>query len=271
MSLEESVDFILTHRSSLARFGDGELGMIYGDTLGFQKHNQQLGEMLRKVLTTQTEGLLVCIPDGFEKLGRYNQVEVGFWKAHCYYNRKRWYSLLDMSISYGNTFMSRFYSMEFDQTLSTSRIEKLKKLWNGRDVIFIEGSDTKMGVGNDLFDNAKSIRRVICPSKDAFARYEEIVHQVVFLPHEENDLFILALGPTATVMAAELQHHGLQALDLGHLDIEYEWYKMGVKRKVPITGKFSNEAAILGLAQNAVTGEIDSQPYMNQIIIDLSN
>ena len=37
-----------------------------------------------------------------------------------------------------------------------------------RDVIICEGEKTRMGVGNDLLDNCKSIKRIICPSENAF-------------------------------------------------------------------------------------------------------
>lgn len=270
MSYQECVNYILSHRASVTRFGDGELGVIYGHTLSFQEKNEKLSGKLRQVLESDVENLLICLPDTFQNLERYNQVEQNFWNAHHYFNRRRWFKSLKSDKRYGNTFLSRFYSMEFDKALSAHRIILLKQLWNNRDIIFIEGRDTKMGVGNDLFDNAKSIHRVICPSKNAFVRYDEIIVEVLEIPHDENNLFILALGPTATVMAADLHKAGLQALDMGHMDIEYEWYRMGVTQKVPITGKFSNEAVILGLADSAVVGELKDDTYQKQIIIDLS-
>lgn len=271
MTYEECVNYVLSHRASISRFGDGELGVIYGHTLGFQDKNEKLGAKLRQVLEMDAANLLICLPDTFKNLERYNQVEQDFWNAHHYFNRRKWLHFLKKGKSYGNTFLSRFYSMEFNKELSIQRIILLKKLWNNRDIIFIEGKDTKMGVGNDLFDNAQSIHRILCPSKDAFDKYDEIIAKVLEISHNENELFILALGPTATAMVADLHKAGLQALDMGHMDIEYEWFCMGVTQKVPITGKFSNEAAILGLADSAVVGELKNETYKKQIIVDLSN
>lgn len=270
MTYEECIEFILANRASVSRFGDGELGVIRGGSLGFQEKNELLGERLKEVLNRDDSDLLVCIPDTFEKLERYNIVEQNFWSAQHYFNRPRWHALLKTGKEYGSTFLSRFYSMEFDRKLSRRRIGLLKTLWDSRDIIFIEGKDTKMGVGNDLFDNAGSIRRILCPSRDAFAKYDSIIDFVKSMPHFDNDLYILALGPTATVMAVDLHDLGLQALDLGHLDIEYEWFRRGVTKKVPVTGKYSNEALILGLAENAVSGELQSDNYASQIIADLS-
>lgn len=270
MSFEETINYILTHHASVSRFGDGELGVIYGVNLEFQKSNACLAQKLHAVLKSNVEYLLICVPDAFQKVERYNEVEQGFWKASMLFNRRRWYVNLKADRNYGNAFISRFYGMEFNKELSAHRLELLKKLWEGRDVIFVEGKDTKMGVGNDLFDNVGSIRRILCPSENAFSKYDEIIEKVNGIARNKNNLFILALGPTATVMAADLHQLNLQALDLGHMDIEYEWYKMGVTKKVPVTGKYSNEAVILGLAESTVTGKLNDAGYQQQIIIDLS-
>lgn len=270
MTYDECVEYIIANRASVSRMGDGELGVIYGRSLGFQGKNERLGERLREIMTHDSPDLLICLPDTFENLERYSLVEQNFWRAHHYYNRRRWYSLLKTGKKYGDTFLSRFYSMEFDHDLSLHRISLLKRLWDKRDIIFIEGKDTKMGVGNDLFDNAASIRRILCPSKDAFAKYNSIVDYVKTMHYSKNNLYILALGPTATVMAADLHALGFQALDMGHLDIEYEWFRQGATKKVPITGKFSNEALILGLAESAVSGELNNESYTKQVIANLS-
>ena len=34
---------------------------------------------------------------------------------------------------------------------------------------------------------------------------------------------------------------GYQAVDIGHVDIEYEWMKMGATKKERIKGRFMNE------------------------------
>ena len=44
-------------------------------------------------------------------------------------------------------------------------------------------------------------------------------------------MIIIALGPTATVLAYDLAKEGYQALDMGHFDIEYEWYLRNATKK----------------------------------------
>ena len=80
---------------------------------------------------------------------------------------------------------------------------------------------TGLGVGNDLFGNAGSIQRILAPAENAFSKYPQILDACMEQP--EDSLFLLALGPTATVLASDLCKAGRQAVDIGHVDLEYEW------------------------------------------------
>ena len=55
-------------------------------------------------------------------------------------------------------------------------------------------------------------------------------------------MVILALGPTATILASDLSKVGIQALDLGHIDIQYEWFLKNDKTFKPVASKYTNEA-----------------------------
>lgn len=74
-------------------------------------------------------------------------------------------------------------------------------------------------------------------------------------------MVILALGPTATVLASALADCGVQALDIGHIDIEYEWFLKGTKTRVAVSGKYTNEV----FKGNEVEDCKDSR-YLSQII-----
>lgn len=265
LSYKECISYINHNKASLARMGDGELVCMYGTDLNFQKSTPALREDLHHVCDSLDARCIIGIPDVFEHLERYNAVEQNFWTSHFYFNRSKWYSFLKKDRFYADAFLSRFYSMEYDKGLAEKRISMLRTLWQGRNVIFIEGKDTKLGVGNDLFDNVASIRRILCPAKDAYDKYDEILKSAK-IHARPGDLFILALGPTATVLAYDLCMAGHQALDLGHLDIEYEWYKMGATSKVPVKGKFTNEAVCTGNAISEVIGSLQSTDYDLQII-----
>lgn len=266
LSTKEAVDFIIENHASLSRFGDGELKVMYGGDINFQPAHPLLQQRLREVI--QSQELLVGIPDVFENLGRYCPFDQKFWRYHLCWNRSRWFSLLKAEQKYVSTFLSRFYSIDYDCRKAELRLTELKRLWRDRDILIIEGQDSKLGVGNDLFSCAKSIRRILCPSKNAFAHYDSIV-EAAKSHTSPTDLIILALGPTASVLSYDLHKSGFQALDLGHIDIEYEWYLMKATQKEPIRGKFSNEAYLESRIEHEVVGQIKDSVYLNQIVCSI--
>ena len=67
----------------------------------------------------------------------------------------------------------------------------------------------------------------------------------------------------ATVLAYDLAKLGYQAVDIGHIDIEYEWMKMGATENVPVKGKFTNEAGERG--RNDIDDIID-RVFEQQIV-----
>ena len=70
-------------------------------------------------------------------------------------------------------------------------------------------------VGNDLFNNVLSIKRIICPSHHAFSKVDAI--QQAILDHAPGRIILLMLGPTAKILAYRLSQLGYRALDLGHI------------------------------------------------------
>ena len=95
-----------------------------------------------------------------------------------------------------------------------------------------------------MFNGCVEIKRILCPATNAFSSYEEIINAVS--EFDEDYMILLALGPTATAMAYDLYRMGYRTLDIGHVDIEYEWCRMGAKEKVPVKNKYTNEAESIG-------------------------
>lgn len=60
--------------------------------------------------------------------------------------------------------------------------------------------------------------------------------------------------------------HGYQAVDIGHLDLEYEWFLVGQGKRVPVAYKYNNEVS----GGNRVS-DIHDPIYESQIIADLSD
>lgn len=263
-SFEETIDEIVTKKKSLARFGDGEIRMVLSshEEIGFQKKNIQLSERLGEVLQSQIPNLLIGLPNTFGYLPKNTIDSQIFWYGFNMLYAQKFIDMVNLKEKFGDTNITRFYMMYKDKEGKTilPKIHLLKTLWNEQDILFVEGADTKLGIGNDLFENAKSIQRIICPSENAFEQYENILQQTKKYGHDK--LIIIALGPTATVLAYDLAKNNFWALDLGHIDIEYMWFLQKSKKKEAVTGKYVNESGSRGnVIAKAISGE-----YQNQII-----
>lgn len=262
LSAEETLVQILENRTSVARFGDGEFKLILGKSLAFQEANPQLALRLEEVLKSNEPSIGIGIPDVFGKLEGMDSKAARFWYAYMADNRKRLLRMLNMDVAYYNSLMTRFWTGYRDVDNSKRLISLYKKIWEGRRVVFIEGELTRMGVGNDLFSEAASIERVLCPAINAWNSYDVILKTIKEHNFPVETLFIIALGPTATVLAYDLTKAGYQSLDLGHLDIQYEYYLRNASEKVAISGKYVNES----LEGRLVSNDIVDVDYLDSIV-----
>jgi glycosyltransferase family protein len=168
-----------------------------------------------------------------------------------------------MSRIYYNALFSRPYVV-FKKTEEHYKkcgeyFEKIKKIWAGRDVVICEGEGTRFGMFNDLLDGAKSISRIICPARSAFDKYDEILS--AFNDISPNKLVLAALGPTATVLAYDLCNKGYQAIDIGHLDVEYEWFLRKDVVGTPLEFKYVD-----GSSKGRKIHRLEDPEYKRQII-----
>ena len=83
-----------------------------------------------------------------------------------------------------------------------------------------------------------------------------------------DQMILIALGPTATILAYDLAKEGYQAVDIGHMDIEYEWYLRKADRKIDIENKAVNEVS--GVVDKEIKDEELKKMYESQIIDKIS-
>lgn len=243
MSIEETVQEIYEKKKSVCRFGDGEFELIYlHKRAKFQEVNEELANRLKEVLHSNNEDIAIAIADNYGSLNQYT--EKGKKDIRNYLTkeiRNKHYALLDMNRKYYNAYFTRPYIIYHDKENADKRFQDLKQIWKGKNTLIVEGDKTRFGVGNDLLIDAARVQRVIAPSENAFSVYDNILSAVK--EHGKNKLILVALGPTATVLAYDLAREGYWAIDIGHVDIEYEWYKRQVDDKCIIPYKYVNEVA----------------------------
>ena len=257
--IDETLDYVIENKSSLVRFGDGEINMLAGHSIPYQDYDEELVSTMRDIIGQESrEELVVCLPDAFTDRFRFTYWAIPFWKDHMDHYMD-FYRELCSNSWYGSTFVSRPYIDFEDKSQAKAQFEKLKSIWKNRDLLIVEGATSRSGVGNDLFDEANSIKRIVCPSHSAFSRVHEIEREIE--KHAAGRLILCMLGPTAKVLAYHLSQKGYQVLDIGHIDSEYEWMKMGAKTKVKFAHKHTAE---YNFDQDIEF--IEDETYNNQIV-----
>lgn len=264
IGIDQTLDYVIKNKSSLVRFGDGEVNLMWGLPIPYQNHDLELANQLKHIVGLESdEKLVVCLPDAFDDRFVFTWWATPFWKEHMNVYMD-FYKELCKGSWYGSTFISRPYIDYEDKSKAKGQFEKLKSIWENRDILIVEGITSRSGVGNDLFDKVKSVKRIICPSHNAYSRIEEI--QEAVLQYAENRLILCMLGPTAKVLSYNLCQMGYQVLDVGHIDSEYEWMKMGAKTKVKFSHKHTAEHNF-----DQDIEFIDDETYNSQIVARILN
>ena len=98
-------------------------------------------------------------------------------------------------------------------------------------------------------------------TEPTFDYYKEITDIVEKIWNDE--IILIALGQTATVLAFDLYLKGMRALDVGHIDIEYMWYLSDAKERIHIPGKHTAEMKdIVGTLSDK-----EEKMYLSQIVV----
>lgn len=243
LTSDETVDKIISDKCSVSRFGDGEFKLLeqYAD-LKFQNCSDKLSKRLAEVLRSEDKNLIVCIPKAFsqEDLAIKTKESAEFWKKHVATYRLDWYKYLNLKRVYYNASFTRNYMSLKDKSRCEKFFEKVKKIWENREVLIVEGKFSRIGVGNSLFHNVASVERILAPHENAFDKYDDILNEIK--KSSKDKLVLIALGPTATILAYDLNKIGYQAIDIGHLDVEFEWFLKKVQVKTKLDNKYVIEA-----------------------------
>lgn len=269
LSKEETIKKIIEDKISVSRFGDGEYSLMLGhDTIGFQDGSKEISNALKEVFNIRDDRVLISIMPLCDEKDMHN-IYGNTIKTYVLKNWADIKNIFDYKYIYGNSYISRFYhphikySEKRYQYIKNNYIPLLKKIWENKNILIIEGKNTKLGVGNDLFENAMSIKRIICPSKNAFARLDTI-HDLVIKNKDKIDVVLMSLGPTATILSAKLAIEAdLQCIDVGHIDIVYMWMMDRAKTKIKYAYKDMNE---VNAPENEENGVFENDKYNNEII-----
>ncbi|MGW9005143.1 GT-D fold domain-containing glycosyltransferase [Brevibacterium casei] len=224
LTFSETLDVIADPDISMARFGDSELKMLNSSfSIGFQPFSIKLQAALREVAAARDESLLLTLPPVFE-----NAQWAKLWHQHFDYVKA---SFLSAPV-FGDTAVSR--PPCFNE-LKDEAVVKWKEVWDDKTVALVTGKNSRFEYYHDFFGNASTFETINAPAVDAFSHIDAI--EASILSKQRYDLYLLSLGPTATILAHRLHSKGLKALDVGHLSASYAYYKGegDYPEKIPMT------------------------------------
>ena len=263
-SAKELLEKVINEKCSLCRFGDGEFDIILNqERAWFQKYDAKMGERLKEILNSNNDKILIAIADNYGSLDNYNDRAADVIRQYMTKEKRQEHiSLLDLSREYYDAYVSRPYMIYKDKDKNASEIFKLyKKMFWDRNILIIEGENTKTGVNNGLLDGAHSIKRILCPVTNAYSVSDKILNHALEFA-SPDDLILITLGPTATILAYDLAMQGYQAIDFGQVDNEYEWYLRHATERIVIEGKSVSELAWYRIPET----QIYDDKYEAQII-----
>lgn len=149
-NFEETVYMVINENASMCRFGDGEFSLIRGSNLKFQPYDDDLSKELRNILqlpANERKGLIVCIPDVFAGLDQYTDKAAKYWKKYLHRKRKNIYDLLRFDVKYFDALITRFYVDQADKNQIDERVYLLKKIWQNKRILIVEGEKSRLGMG----------------------------------------------------------------------------------------------------------------------------
>jgi glycosyltransferase family protein len=264
-SIPETIEYIILNNASICRFGDGELMYVSEKrSLPFQKQNERLRNYFITILNSNNHNILVGLPIGFYSLDNLKKEAKTTWRAVITWTYPSVYKYLNQNKQYYNASMTRLYMDYEDTSHSDMWFKIIRSIWDQKNILLIEGEKSRLGVGNNLFDNAQSVKRILGPAHDAFEQFDNLL--ALASSQDKSHLVLVAMGPTAKPLVYELALKGFQAIDIGNLDVEYEWFLRGAVEKIKIPGKYTSEAKGGRIVEDTNDGK-----YKAQIIAHFKN
>lgn len=233
LNVEESLQYLEKNTISFYRYGDGEIAIMLGDSIPFQKYDEKLAKRLKELLTPYAENVKAAIPYYYFN---YENNLIPMIEGFAYAMKKQRRFLMkycSRSEIYLDTSISQIYqsyeTYDFDSYFS-----RVENLFAGRDVTLISGGNVLKHLQYNLLDKSNSIEYIIAPDRDAYDEYGLLLSKALRTPRER--LVCIVLGPAAKPLAYDLARNGYQAWDIGHFLKDYDAYrKKSVRNEESIT------------------------------------
>lgn len=181
----KTIDLLLQNPKSFVRFGDGEMDIIEGKSIPFQRYESRLALMLKRILACSDDDIYVGINYHY-----FNSTAImnDFSRQFCFDNVKR---LRDRMLKYCNR--DRIYIaagfnqlyMMYSEYNFEDYYRKIKELFRDRELVIFAGDNVFKRISFDVFESAKSQNILKKKSKDDFSDYDQILREALATPRKK--------------------------------------------------------------------------------------
>lgn len=226
----ESIELLLQKPKSFCRYGDGEIKLMQGISQAFQVYDEELAQKLRNTLSAKCEDMYIGINRAyFHSPINCSEENRRFYRIYSREYRQFFLKICNPRNVYIDAgFLTAYY--RFDDSYDfKSHYEKMLRLFDGKKIALVSGDGVVEKLEYDVFERAKEKMVIHGPSKNAYARHDEILNEICTKVPKDY-LICLILGMTAKVLVPELTEIGYVAWDVGHLAKDYNAYMKGEQK-----------------------------------------
>lgn len=239
LDVEQSLESLLKSGNSVARYGDGEVMIMGGYDIPFQKYDKKLADRLKEIVMNTQQGLSVALAQFFYYMQDITHIKSELVARYCRYEALKFRNILKDYISFDKIYLDTAIS----GAKNSKNVEMLRLLWECKNnaggggnkslkteskVLLVCCKEAWQSYQYDIFENVQK-EFLFIPNKHAFSQYDSILRDI--LKYDKDTIIILMAGPTACVLASDLAYKGYRALDLGHIAKYYDYFKRDILAK----------------------------------------
>lgn len=222
LNSSDTVKLLLEKPKSYCRFGDGEVMLMQGKSIPFQRWSPQLSQRLLEAMTSERDDLYVGIPYSyFHSTDNMNEYARKFHLLCTDEYKKFFLQHINLNRIYINTGFNQEYMLLQDNPNHFCKLySNIKRCFFKKKVVVVAGENVIESLSHSIYDNVDEFHLIKGPVMNAFDEYDALLDKIHKFSTEY--LICLQVGPTSKVLAHELTKEGYMAWDVGHLAQDYD-------------------------------------------------
>lgn len=222
---DETINELINSDKNIVRYGDGEIMVLDGGGIPFQKADKELTRRLRDIFSNKQENLLVAINHCYYH--NTNALASILYEKNPVYRQFNLYAVPKI-----RRILNQYINLDIVYCdagitgINKSHLEAFRNFFAGKKLVLVGCKEAFDSYEFNIFDTASKLCYEFVPNKHAFSEYESILSRL--MGYDKSYTHILMCGPTANVLVADLTKAGYRALDLGHLAKSYDWHKKSI-------------------------------------------